>query len=111
MHFKGVHVGKIIETQEDLIAHSYPLLIAPKPAPVAAKAEKPAEKPAAKPEKKSESKKSEKKAEAKKEKEEAPVSKKDAIPPPPPAPPPVEDTEIDFAVPVEVAGSEDQTKV
>jgi hypothetical protein len=36
MHFRGIKVGKIIETVEDLIAHSYPLLVKPretKPAP------------------------------------------------------------------------------
>jgi hypothetical protein len=36
MHFKGVYVGKIISTHEDLISHSYPLLIQPKDTPVRA---------------------------------------------------------------------------
>lgn len=71
MHFKGVHVGKIIETVDDLVAHSYPLLSPPRD-------EKPAEKPA-----KSKSKK------------EAPP------PPPPSEPPPPAPSEVELAVPVD----------
>lgn len=34
MRYRGVHVGKIIQTPEDLIAHSYPAaLLPPVPAP------------------------------------------------------------------------------
>ena len=48
MHFKGVHVGKVISTHDDLISHSYPLLVksgvdvtpAPTPAPTSQKSKK-----------------------------------------------------------------------